>query len=583
MNWSQLGTVLWLRWRLSVNQWSRGGQVHFIITVIFAIGGLTAAAAGGIAGILAGVLALSKASPMVILTIWDVITAIFLFVWMTGTITAIQQSETIDINRMLHLPIAPRTLFLVNYIASHFTPGIILFVPGMLGLCLGLTLGRSWSMILLCPLVLGFIFMINAWTYCLRGWLVSLMTNPRRRRTVIAVITILFVLIAQLPNFLSNVVFRYEHHKAKNTVQSTPSDPQAVSSDQNSKKAVYLGILLKAHNYVPFLWMSKGAMSLAQGEVLPAILGSAGLFLIGGLGLRRAYRVTFRFYQGQAGTRAAVRKTKPQKVSTSDRILLERQLPGIAPEAAAMALAFFRSIMRAPEVKMALVNNIVMVLVFGGMFFFRHSVPIGENIKPFIATGSVIFMLFGISQLMFNQFGFDRGGFRQLVLLPVARNYILLGKNLANLPIAFVTGLIILVILKVMIHIPFLVIIATIFQSAAIFLLLSLLGNLMSIYIPYRIAPGTLKLNKVPALTVFLVALSHSLFPLAMVPIFLPPGLGFLFAKAGWFPAAMINVIFSLVLLAVIALAYRYSLPALGSLLQQREIKILGVVSREME
>lgn len=579
MNWSQLNTILWLRWRLTVNQWSRGGQIHFIITMIFAMAGLAAAVTGGIAGILVGILTLSKASPVVILATWDVITAIFLFVWMAGTIAAIQQSETIDINRLLHLPIAPRTLFLVNYTASHFTPSIILFLPGMLGLCLGLTLGRSWSMILLCPLVLGFIFMINAWTYCLRGWLVSLMTNPRRRRTVIAVITVLFVLIAQLPNFMGNVVFRQNFHKTKNTVQSTQSDPHASSSAQGGK----LGILLKAHNYVPFLWMSKGAMSLAQGEALPAILGSAGLFLIGGLGLRRAYWITFRFYQGQAGTRAAVQKTKPQKVSTSDRILLERELPGIPPEAAAMALAFFRSIMRAPEVKMALINNMVMVIIFGGMIFFRHSVSIGDNFKPFIATGSVIFMLFGVSQLMFNQFGFDRGGFRQLVLLPVERNYILLGKNLANMPIVFCIGLIILLLLKVVIHIPFLVILATGFQSAATFLMLSLLGNLMSIYIPYRIAPGTLKLNKVPALTVFLVALSHMLFPLAMAPIFLPPGLGLLFSKAGWLGASIVNLIFSLVLLAVIALAYLYSLPALGRLLQQREIKILEVVSREVE
>ena len=37
---------------------------------------------------------------------------------------------------------------------------------------------------------------------------------------------------------------------------------------------------------------------------------------------------------------------------------------------------------------------------------------------------------------MFNHFGFDRGGFRAFVLLPTPRRYILLGKNLALLPVA---------------------------------------------------------------------------------------------------------------------------------------------------
>ena len=49
-------------------------------------------------------------------------------------------------------------------------------------------------MVLLVPLALGIVFMITAWTYCLRGWLAALMVNKRRRRTVIVWVTIVFVL-----------------------------------------------------------------------------------------------------------------------------------------------------------------------------------------------------------------------------------------------------------------------------------------------------------------------------------------------------------------------------------------------------
>ncbi len=583
MNWSQLRTILWLRWHLTRNQWSRGGPLNVVITMIAVASGIAFGAGCGIVGVLAGALALSRTSPTVILVVWDLIIGAFLFIWMIGIVTEIQRSETIDINRMLHLPISQRDIFLVNYIASHLTLSIILFLPGMLGLCVGLIWGRNWSMIFLFPLVLTFIFMITAWTYCLRGWLVTLMINKRRRRAIIAGITFTFILLSQLPNLFGNILFNHKQYRPNNTAKSTQSDQQTAIRPKSSDEVTLPYVVLVAHNYVPFLWVGNGAMSLAQGNAWPAVLGATGAFLIGGWGLRRAYRTTFRFYQGQAAGKSTSRKPKVEKDATTRRNILERQLPGIPEEAMALALAFFHSLVRAPEVKMALATNFFMMLIFGVMIFLRRSVALGDSFKPFIATGAVAFMFFGISQLMFNQFGFDRGGFRELVLLPVPRKYILLGKNLAILPIAVGLGLTFLVLVKVALHISFVIIIAAGFQLVTAFLLLSMAGNLLSILVPYRIASGSLKLTKVPATTVLLIFVSHALFPTAMIPIFLPPALGLLLSSAGWLPAAMANFFFSMVLLVILALFYRLSLAGLGSLLQQREKKILQVVTQEVE
>lgn len=583
MNWSQLRTILWLRWRLTRNQWSRGGPLNAIITMIAAAGGIALGAGCGIVGILAGALALSRASPTVILVVWDLIIGAFLFVWMIGIISEIQRSETIDINRMLHLPISQRDIFLVNYLASHLTPSIILFLPGMMGLSVGLVLGRNWTMICMFPLVLAFIFMITSWTYCLRGWLVTLMINKRRRRAIIAGVTFAFILLSQLPNLFGNVLFHPERHRSNNTTQSTQSDRQTTSRPHRGKDLALPHAVLASHNYVPFLWVGNGAMSLAQGNAWPAILGSAGAFLIGGWGLRRAYRTTFRFYHGQTAGRSIPRETNAKKDTAAGRNFLERQLPVIPQEAAALALVFFRSLTRAPEVKMALATNFFMMLFFGAMIFVRRSATLGDTFKPFIATGSVAFVFFGIGQLMFNQFGFDRGGFRQLVLLPVQRKYILLGKNLAILPIAVGIGLTFLVLIKVALHISFIIIIAAGFQLVTALLMLSMAGNLMSVLVPYRIAAGTLKPTKIPAMTVFLIMVSHMLFPVAMIPIFLPPALGLLLSKAGWLPAAMVNFFLSVGLLVILAFFYWLSLTGLGNLLQQREKKILQVVTQEVE
>ena len=149
MNRHHLRTILWLRWRLSRNQWSRGGQLNAVLTMIIVTAGFIIGALGAIVGVLVGIFALAKVSPLVMLGIWDAIVVIFLFFWMIGLVSAIQRSETIDIGKMLHLPISLKDIFLVNYVASHLTLSIILFVPVMLGLSFGLLLGRSWMMFLL--------------------------------------------------------------------------------------------------------------------------------------------------------------------------------------------------------------------------------------------------------------------------------------------------------------------------------------------------------------------------------------------------------------------------------------------------
>jgi len=66
MNWSQLRTVLWLRWRLTRNQWSRrGGRLSAILTLLAIVAGLTIPMGGGVAGSIAGATGLSKAPPLV--------------------------------------------------------------------------------------------------------------------------------------------------------------------------------------------------------------------------------------------------------------------------------------------------------------------------------------------------------------------------------------------------------------------------------------------------------------------------------------------------------------------------------------
>ena len=586
MNWSQLRTVLWLRWRLTRNQWSRrGGVLSAVLTILALVMGSVIALAALVGGAAAGALGLGKAPPELLLIVWDVIIGVFLLLWLIGVLTEIQRSETIDLGRLLHLPVSLQGIFLVNYLASHLTLSIVVFLPGALGLCAGLAWARGWAMLLLIPQVLGFVFMATAWTYCLRGWLVSLMVNPRKRRSILTGATLVVILLAQLPNLYFNVIAGPDrrHFHSSNPPPTNPVPGEGKSTDNPGGYPFLPPAFLAAHTYAPPLWVANTAVGLAKGHVWPAIWGSLAALAIGAAGLGRAYRSTLRFYRGQETSAPAKKRAAAPGHAVRGSSLLERRLSAVPEEPAALALALFRSLTRAPEVKMALASNLVVLVVLAVMFSSRGAQAPGDLVKPFLAAGVVGSTFFGLLQLMFNQFGFDRDGFRALVLLPIQRKHTLLAKNLSLVPIAFGLGLLFLAILQVIAGLHWLVLVAACLQLTAMFLLLSLAGNFVSIIAPYRIALGSLKPTKASGKTTLFIFISHICFPLLLTPIFIPPALGLVAGSLGWLPATTVNALASLLLAALVALIYRLSLAALGDLLQQREKEILQIVSQEVE
>ena len=232
---------------------------------------------------------------------------------------------------------------------------------------------------------------------------------------------------------------------------------------------------------------------------------------------------------------------------------------------------------------MALATNLFILLIFGISILVRRSAGISDTYKPFIATGAVAVTFFGLNQFMFNMFGMDRSGFRTLVLTPIPRKRILLGKNIAFLPVVLGIGLILLLVVKFAGRLPLMMILAGFLQLVAAFFLLSMLGNLVSVLVPYRIAPGSMKPTKTTTLTTVFIILSHLLFPMVMLPVFLVPLVGLLVSGVGWLPAGPTNVLVALVLLVPLVFFYRLSLAPLGELLQKREKKILEVVTKEVE
>ena len=326
----------------------------------------------------------------------------------------------------------------------------------MMGMAIGLTVSRGPAMLWLAPLALSMVWMVTAWTYCLRGWLATLMSNPRRRRTVIVACMMTFILLGQAPNLYFNVFQRFD----KPAPGADSAAPQRRRSVQISVARDKLAQLIVVEKFIPPLWLPAGALALAEGSALPAMCGTLGCFAIGALGLRRAYRSTLRFYRGESGGDAPAR-TQPRPIPSAapapaqaGRRFLELRLPGVPEQAAALALATFRSLLRAPEVKLALGTSLLVPLIVGGSLLFHSAPKISESAKPFVATGAVVFSVFMLVQFFVNQFGFDRDGFRSLILSPADRRLILMGKNLAFLPVGAVFGLLLLLLVSVGLRLP---------------------------------------------------------------------------------------------------------------------------------
>ena len=586
MNWEQLKTILWLRWRLTRNQWQRAGAFGAVLAVIVAVSAVMMGAATFVGGLLGAALGLGDVKPMVVMGIWFGVTIAFLLFWLIGLLAELQRSETIDLQRLMHLPVALGQMFVINYVVSHLALSIILMVPAMTGLALGLVYSRGPAMLLLLPLAWSMVFMISAWTYCLRGWLATMMSNPRRRRAIIMGITVAFILMFQLPNFYFNVLGgrkRFEPLK-----HATLEEMQRDRAAREAADKASVNQLIEAQKFIPPLWLPYGALGLAEHRVLPALLGTFGCLGLGALGLRRAYRSTVKFYRGEIGGQAAapvvpsapIANASPAKAGKS---LLELSVPYVPEQAVAVALGTFRSMLRAPEVKMAWGPAFLVTVILGASVFWRAAPKIPAVAKPFIAVGAMTFSIFMLVQFLANQFGFDRQGFRAFVLSPVERRLILLGKNLATWPVGATFGLVLLAMISFWLRLPILTTVAAIFQLVTLLLLGSLAGNLLSILVPFHIAAGSMKPTKMPALAMVTMVIFQLLFPVVMVPVFVPPLLELLWRLAGWPALVPVNLILSALLATLTAILYWQTLGSFGRLLQQREIKILTIVSAEQE
>src|SRR5207245_754753 len=101
------------------------------VSVLLLVMMLMTSVAFGIGGVLLGFFLGAKISSLTLLLIWDGVIFGFLVFWLSGLMVEIQRSESIDLTKLLHLPVTLAQVFVFNYAASHFTPSIVVLGPGI--------------------------------------------------------------------------------------------------------------------------------------------------------------------------------------------------------------------------------------------------------------------------------------------------------------------------------------------------------------------------------------------------------------------------------------------------------------------
>jgi ABC-2 type transport system permease protein len=608
MNWEHLKAIVWLRQRLFFNWLRRSGIANTIVTGVLMSLGLVASLVMFFVALILGIKFLPSATADQLLVVWNMVIGLFLFSWMIGLMTELQRSEVISIQKLLYFPISLGGTFLMNYLSSFASFTLIVFLPAIIGLCIASVVALGPYFLILLPLLFGLVLMMTAVTYQFRGWLASLMMNKRRRRTLVTAIGAAFILVVQLPNLLNRLYLRPRPDKNIATQEilertkklSEDLERHAVSAKQAEARFDAIkrdqaaqhkaGAELKIEDivrwvrvadlFIPPGWVAYGAAEASQNIVWPGLLGAVGLCVIGAVSLRRSYHTTLRFYRGdfESGEKGKKRIiVQPQ--GERKTLLVERQLPWAPEQAAATAFANLRALIRAPEAKMMLLSLLIVGAIFGSTLAAGRKTRLPETLRPMMAMAIITLEILSLSQIFQNQFGFDRDGFRTLLLSPARRRDILLGKNLSLAPLTLGSGALGLVILEFLYPLSISYFLASLVQLVSAYLVVCLIGNYTSILLPSAVRAGSFRSSTNTFSGSLLRVLAVFVLMSALGPLFLPMGIDVLLHSLQFAEFVPIYLILALLELALIGVLYALLLDSQGSLLQSREQKILQAVT----
>jgi len=255
------------------------------------------------------------------------------------------------------------------------------------------------------------------------------------------------------------------------------------------------------------------------------------------------------------------------------------QLPLVSAELSAVVEKEVRYAMRNAQVRMmALMPLILIVIRVVNMqrLGAARAAPPGIFLtygSGLLATGGVLYVFLILAGISCNQFAFEEGGMRTLILSPIDRRKILLGKNIATAILALIFATFLLTLNTIVFRdldaskLLFIALSFVIFAALS-----SMMGNWLSIRFPKRMRFGK-RLNVSGVAGLLLI-------PMVIV-LSTPPLLATL---VGLFTRSLVYEYLALFVFAVLAIGlYFLMLNFQGRSLARREIDILEAVREPVD
>ncbi|MEM9941920.1 MAG: hypothetical protein AAF939_10040 [Planctomycetota bacterium] len=631
MTWGQFVALLKLRIRLSLNQAKKGGKFAYYLTAGLMLIGFLFSTTSLILGFAGGLAFLEGAGFEKVLVSWTIVGCVFLLFWTIGLLTELQQSELLSMDRLLHLPISLKGVFFLNYSSCLLNISFLMFAPGMLGFAVAMIYLQGIKLLLSIPLVIGFLFLVSAITYHFRGWVGRLMENKKYRGNVIVIMTLIFVLLAQVPMMYMRGVEKQGRQSRKQVDQTSANrlkslrrfnqiafENDAISIDaklalddavisknkeireaeirdiRDRRKARMTQQMKTICTWFPLGWLPLGIAYLTEGIVTLPLIFITVLFTAGIVSLSYAYRSTLNRYLVGDQTGSNRRKSDTPKIDNLDSLSVKkldfmyRRIPWIPDSASVVAFSSFRALVRSPEAKLILVlPSVLLVLFFGSSFFAKESISritISESLRPWAGVGSVAGVMFMLSSFMFNMFGLDRDGFRAFVVTPIQRKHLLLGKNLSMAPLGFGLSLGFILILTFIAPVGPFKVLAVLMQVPTIFLLFCLIGNYFSIGFPMGIKRGTMQPSNPRILYIILISIVMAIsMSLILIPSTMVFGVSWLVEFVTQQDVGWLYLVLSVFEFAIVAAVYDRMLDQQAQWLWKRESDILLEVANVPE
>jgi hypothetical protein len=273
-------------------------------------------------------------------------------------------------------------------------------------------------------------------------------------------------------------------------------------------------------------------------------------------------------------------KQKRQRATVSNKPYTGWNLPFISPELSAIIEKELRYSTRNAQLRMMTLMPLILIAIrfmnrrrFGAARNGSDTTGVSADFFNYggglMATTGILYVFLILAGLFCNQFAFDQAGMRTLILSPVDRKKVLLGKNISMslLALVFCSGLLAINEL-VFQDLSAGALLFAALSFVAFVSLMSLIGNWFSIHFPKRMKFGKrLNVSGVVGLLLIPMIVLLSLVPLAAT-------------AAGYVAQSVLVEYVTLAVLAVLSLGfYLMLLPFQGEAVQKRELEIHEAVN----